>query len=209
MKKELLKVMKKEKYGKKYFESINYVNYLDRKNKYIKHAEDIKQLLESVSLLNPNSKILDYGCAVGFLLEGFKKQGYNNIHGFDISEWALEQCKNKNLNVFENFQHESFDLITALDVFEHMTDKEIKSALNYFNTDTLLVRIPCSVDGEDYHLDISKLDPTHCNCKTKNGWKKLFKSLGYDLFLNINISTIYDTPGVLCWLCVKTPIENE
>jgi hypothetical protein len=34
MKKELLKVMKKEKYGKKYFESINYVNYLDRKNKY-------------------------------------------------------------------------------------------------------------------------------------------------------------------------------
>jgi len=195
--------MKKELYTKEYFHSINYTNYLERSKKYIKHAKDITYLLESISLIDKNSKILDYGCAVGFLLEGFKELGYNNAHGFDISEWALDQCKEKNLSIFEDLTTESFDLITALDVFEHMTDSEIKTALEHFSSNQLLVRIPCSVDGKDFHLDISKLDPTHCNCKTKEEWRSLFKKFGYNNFFNINVSTIYDTPGVACWLCVK------
>ncbi len=195
--------MRKELFTKEYFQTINYVNYLERSKKYVKHAEDIIQLLESISLTNKSSNILDYGCAVGFLIEGMEEQGYKNVSGFDISEWAVEQCQSKGLNVTSELSNQSYDLITALDVFEHMTDEEIALALKHFKSNLLLVRIPCSVDGKEFHLDISKLDPTHCNCKTKEGWESLFRQHGYSTFLKVNVSTIYDTPGVISWLCIK------
>jgi hypothetical protein len=84
-----------------------------------------------------------------------------------------------------------------------MTDDEIKTALSHFKSNLMLVRIPCSIDGETFHLDISKLDPTHCNCKIKKEWENLFRKFGFTTFLKINISTLYDTPGVISWLCIK------
>ena len=68
--------MRKELFTKKYFQTINYTNYLERSKKYVKHAEDIIQLLESISLTTKKSRILDYGCAVGFLIEGLNEKGY-------------------------------------------------------------------------------------------------------------------------------------
>jgi|TARA_R110001592_G_scaffold196461_1_gene444253 SAM-dependent methyltransferase len=195
--------MRKELFTKKYFQTINYTNYLERSKKYVKHAEDIIQLLESISLTTKKSRILDYGCAVGFLIEGLNEKGYKNVEGFDISEWAVNECKAKGLDVTDKFTNQDYDLMMVLDVFEHMTDEEISTALKYFKSNLMLVRIPCSVNGEDFHLDISKLDPTHCNCKTKKEWEELLRKYGYNIFLKLNASTIYDTPGVISWLCIK------
>jgi hypothetical protein len=193
----------KNYYNKEYYTSVNYVTYLHRKPKYVKHANEISNLLKSFNLINNDSKILDYGCAVGFLIEGFRELGYTNITGYDISEWAVQECKLKNINMLSDIVDDKYELICCLDVLEHMNDLEIKNTFSKLDGNMLLVRIPCSVDGIGYHLEVSKNDPTHCNCKTKQQWMSLFQELGYNFFMSINTNTIYDSPGVMCYLCFK------
>jgi len=196
----------KNQYTKDYYNSLNYINYLDREEKYKKHAIELDTLFNTLSLLNTQNTILDYGCAVGFLIEGFKSLGYKDISGYDISKWATNQCREKGINMLEDEEIRPFDLITALDVLEHMKDKDIKEAFTRFKSNILLVRIPCSVNGTNFHLEISRKDPTHINCKTKRDWKEFLKTLGYNFFFPININTIYDSDGVMCYICFKESI---
>lgn len=75
---------------------------------------------------NQNSKILDVGCGTGANLEMLANFGA--AEGVDVSADALEFCRAKNLKaqkgLAENlpFDDESFDLVTALDVVEHLDD---------------------------------------------------------------------------------------
>jgi len=193
-------------YNEDYYKSVNYVTYLNRKPKYVKHAHEIDMLLKSFNLITADSKILDYGCAVGFLIEGLLENGYRNVQGYDISSWAVQQCKSKNIDMLENIDNIDYDLICCLDVLEHMTDKEITDTFSRLNGNMMLVRIPCSTNGVDFHLEVSKVDPTHCNCKTKVQWIELLRTLGYNFFMSINTNTIYDSEGVMCYLCFK---ENK
>ena len=85
-----------------------------------------------------------------------------------------------------------------------MTDLEIDKWLSNFNTRALIIRGPvANTTGGDYHLKVSRQDPTHVNCKTKEEWKTLLKGYGFINFLNLNLLTIYDTKGVWCTICLK------
>jgi SAM-dependent methyltransferase len=93
-----------------------------------------RAILESfLALINsklqiPDSKlsILDVGCGTGANLEMLKQFG--EAEGVDVSDDALEFCRLKGLKVHKGlaeslpFADESFDLVTALDVVEHLDD---------------------------------------------------------------------------------------
>lgn len=80
------------------------------------------------SIRNPNSqiRILDVGCGTGANLEMLKQFGESE--GVDVSDDALEFCRKKGLKVHKGlaeelpFEDETFDLVTALDVVEHLDD---------------------------------------------------------------------------------------
>lgn len=73
-----------------------------------------------------NPKILDVGCGTGGNLEMLLKFGA--AEGVDVSDEALEFCKSKGLKAHKGlaeklpFANESFDIVTALDVVEHLDD---------------------------------------------------------------------------------------
>ncbi len=73
-----------------------------------------------------NPRILDVGCGTGGNLEMLEKFGV--AEGVDVSDDALEFCKAKGLRVHKGlaeklpFEDESFDVVTALDVIEHLDD---------------------------------------------------------------------------------------
>ncbi len=75
---------------------------------------------------NPKPKILDVGCGTGANLEMLRQFGV--AEGVDVSDDALEFCRQKGLKVHKGlaeelpFADEIFDVVTALDVVEHLDD---------------------------------------------------------------------------------------
>ena len=109
-----------------------------------------------------------------------------------------------NVKILEDTSCIDFDITFCLDVMEHMSDNCIDKWLNDFQTRAMLIRIPVASSlGANFHLPISRKDPTHINCKTKNEWKNLLFKYGFNTFLHLNLYTIYDTDGVFCCLCLK------
>lgn len=190
-------------YDADYYRSSNYADYLERGDRYRKTAYELVDLLRKLNLVERDSSIVDYGCAVGFLLDGFKELGYSNVLGVEVSEWARQEAKTRGHRILESVTGMclSPDLLISMDVFEHMTDKEVSRVILETSPKALLVRIPTSTDGgKTYHLEVSRADPTHINCKTKEQWIRFFRDFGYQTFLRLNLYTVYDTPGVSCLL---------
>ena len=85
--------------------------------------EGIKDKLKTQ---NKQLKILDVGCGTGANLEMLANFG--EPQGVDVSDDALEFCRAKGLKVHKGlaeklpFEDESFDVVTALDVVEHLDD---------------------------------------------------------------------------------------
>jgi 2-polyprenyl-3-methyl-5-hydroxy-6-metoxy-1,4-benzoquinol methylase len=184
-------------YDETYFKSLNYSGYLEREDRYKKTAKELFEYLKKNKFLNETCSILDYGCAVGFLVKGFRAIGIN-CEGYDISEWAKSYA-NKLGIVYIEFSPREFDLLISLDVFEHMTDEEIVLTLKNFKSKYIIFRIPCSTDGgKTFHLEISRRDVSHINCKTKKQWVDFFKKEGFAEFIPLDLYTIYDSSGVMC-----------
>jgi SAM-dependent methyltransferase len=84
----------------------------------------MRGIVEKLKVQNP--KILDVGCGTGANLEMLKNFG--EAEGVDVSDDALEFCKLKGLKAHKGlaenlpFADESFDVVTALDVVEHLDD---------------------------------------------------------------------------------------
>lgn len=193
--------MNSKLYNELYYKSNNYVDYLERSDRYVALANEIHSLLKSLSLnIDP---VLDFGCAVGFVTQAMLDLGYT-VEGVEISEWALEQCRRKNLNVSNtpNYDKE-YGVVFALDVLEHMNESELNEFVDNIKTKTMIVRVPiCLEEGEDYYFDVANNDKTHIIKWTSQQWDNLFRSKGY-FTLKLNLSTIYSSLGGYCALCIK------
>ncbi|MDP3792318.1 MAG: class I SAM-dependent methyltransferase [bacterium] len=76
-------------------------------------------------------KILDYGCGSGFIVGQLQARGYD-AYGTDISREAIEYGASQGIkNLYStneikvDFPDESFDLILAMDVVEHIKEDEL------------------------------------------------------------------------------------
>ena len=88
--------------------------------------EFLRQITQNPNSKIQNPKILDVGCGTGANLEMLANFGA--AEGVDVSDDALEFCKIKGLKAHKGlaeslpFAESSFDVVTALDVVEHLDD---------------------------------------------------------------------------------------
>ena len=90
-----------------------------------RHTEAIRMVLKG-------QKVLDVGCGDGLLLEALKQNG-SIVSGVDISEEGVRKCVEKGFNAtvvdVSNeklpFSERSFDVVTMLDILEHVYAPEI------------------------------------------------------------------------------------
>lgn len=96
---------------------------------YVGRRRIIQSLVEKIcqTLNNSNPSILDVGCGTGANLKMLA--AYGRAEGVDISPQAVEFCHERGLEsvrlgAIEHlpYQNDSFELVTALDVVEHLDD---------------------------------------------------------------------------------------
>ena len=190
-------------YDEKYYTTENYVNYLDRQEKYRRTAEEINELLKKIGMIDKSKKVLDYGCAVGFMSKALLELGYD-VDSYDISEWALEQARKKGCRVVSQ-PNDHYHTGFFMDVLEHMHNDDIDDLFKKTSFDYMVIRIPVSHDSDPdkFFLEVSRKDPTHINCATAESWIKRFNDWGYSNCLRLNLNTIYDSTGCFCAIILK------
>ena len=96
---------------------------------YVGRRRIIQCLVEKIckTLNEPNPRILDVGCGTGANLKMLAACG--RAEGVDISPQAVEFCRQRGLDSVKlgaieqlPYENNSFELVTALDVVEHLDD---------------------------------------------------------------------------------------
>lgn len=94
---------------------------------YVGRRRIIRSLAEKICAKLNNPKILDVGCGTGANLKMLAD--YGAAEGVDISPQAVEFCRERGLDSVKlgaaeqlPYEDDSFHLVTALDVIEHLDD---------------------------------------------------------------------------------------
>lgn len=177
-----------DKYNKDYYETgvqlgiSGYSNYRWMPNLTIPMAE---RLIEYLAI-DKNDKILDFGCAKGFLVKAFTDLGYD-CQGADISPYALdnapEEIKDKLFKYEEDTSvFDYYNLVIAKDVFEHIEPDELSRVLNIMQevSDRLFCIVPLG-NGDSYVIPEYENDITHVIRQPREWWIEFFQSNGYNI----------------------------
>jgi len=166
-----------EKFGRDYFygkKRSNYTNY-----ESLHPASHFGSALKFIKKRNIKGKLLDVGCAFGYLLKEVSNKRLE-LYGCDISKYAIEKAKTENpsakLKIIDldrdilPYPDSYFDCITALDVLEHTKNFEKnfkKLSKKLKKGGFMIVRVPIDhwprklfgfFDKDRTHISIHKED---------------------------------------------------
>lgn len=180
---------KQDLFSKEYFEE---GKGLEKKRVYNWESTRLyfEVIANSINSTFKPQRILDIGCAKGYLVYLFNEQGID-AYGVDISSYAIskapEEIKDKlyTLDIEEEnlpFPDNLFDLITIVEVLEHLNSfehliKEIKRILK--KNGYILITTP-TPKGR-----YAKADETHINVQSRRFWVELFNKDNLILVNNI------------------------
>ena len=134
------------------------------------------------------TRLLDAGCAKGFLVEELRNRGVD-AYGIDVSEYAISQVHESvaeycSVRSLTEPIGERYDLITCIEVVEHMPAADGAAAIGNLTaaTDRLLL----STSPFDYG------EPTHVNVQPPEQWSALLASR--DFIRDLDYDATYLTP---------------
>lgn len=139
--------------------------------------------------LKPGSKILDIGCAKGFMLYDFIQiiPGVK-VAGIDVSSYAIDQALpavKSNVSVGDvrslPFADNSFDLVIAINTIHNLEGQDLHAALHEIMRVT---KRHAFVTVDAYRNDVEKEAMFAWNLTAKtilhvDEWKQLFARIGY------------------------------
>lgn len=128
--------------------------------------------------LNSKSRVMDFGCAKGFLLKDLKDLCGCECYGYDVSRYALE---NSVVPITKPKATEDFDLIVSLGTLHNFKLPELKTMLQYFNNAARNAYI--TVDSYRNIRELFNLQCWTLTCEQflrPREWEFLFKEWGYN-----------------------------
>lgn len=107
-----------------------YINMSDEEYKNEEKGRRIsaRKILNKLKKLKKKGRILDIGCATGFLLDEAKVAGWE-AHGVELSRWCVDYARDRlGMDIFcgslkkAGFKDSFFDAVVLKDVIEHLSD---------------------------------------------------------------------------------------
>ena len=162
------------------------------------------------------TSVFEFGSGLGFFLSACQRIGLYNHVGYDINPYERDFAISKGidpgryligkwvekylLGKYELKTHGSYDAIYSTEVFEHMTDAELKKVMPilykacnkyfYFTSTPFTSTIP------EWDIEWG-----HINIKQKDEWITLFKKHGFDY--------MQDATDVCSWGLLFVKNENH
>lgn len=159
----------------------------------------VKMLINSIAL-KPSPSLLDVGCGTGKMMETLSL--YGKVSGVDISTEALLFCKKRNLVDVKKgeaehlpYVGETFDIVSVLDVLEHVDDtvsiREIKRVLK--KKGFVIITVPA------FSWLWSKWDVAlhHKRRYTKSHLKEILEKEGFSIIRNTYIHSFLVLPSLI------------
>ncbi|HWD93766.1 MAG TPA: glycosyltransferase [Verrucomicrobiae bacterium] len=159
-------------YGKEYYDTMCEVPYEREQPVWRKHFLTLARTL--ANRYQPKT-VLDVGCAKGFLVENLRDLGVE-ASGVDVSPYAISQVR-EDIRPFcraaagtEPIEG-TFDLITCIEVAEHMPEADAKAMIKEICRHTDQIIFSSSPDDTE--------EPTHINLHPAEYWIELFREQGF------------------------------
>ncbi|MBN1124177.1 MAG: class I SAM-dependent methyltransferase [Sedimentisphaerales bacterium] len=174
-------------YGREYYDDAAYPGF--RGYRYNGSWRSIAASIFRYFKLPPDARILDVGCAKGFLLYDFKEvQPACRVSGVDISSYAIEHALPE---VKENlictsctelpFEDGAFDLVVCLDTLHNLTDDDCRKAVREIRRvgrkhQFIMVH---SYYTEQQRKNLLRWEVTIQQVLSVQEWKNLYREEGY------------------------------
>lgn len=139
--------------------------------------------------LRPGSKILDVGCAKGFMVYDFIRNHPSiEVFGIDVSDYAIENCHPEVKNYLKvgnakklDFEDNYFDLVISINTIHNLELEECISSIKEISRVSKSNAF-ITVDAYNSVSEKERMFKWNLTAKTimsTSEWKKLFKKIGY------------------------------
>lgn len=184
----------KEYYDKDYFETTGYKSGYDKKNLrrdgYLNKA--IAVWIAQTLQLGGDERILEIGCAFGWVVEQMISMYGLDAYGQDVSAYAtanasieikhrIKECESIDI-VFDG----KFDLVYSIETFEHipkpLVSEYFKNIYDCLNDDGILFCTICLGHNDDRGADI---DQSHQTLQPREWWNNKLEEAGFTIRKNL------------------------
>lgn len=135
----------------------------------------LADMIERSSLIKKGDKILDIGCAYGFVVKELVQREYD-AYGIDLSSECIENSPKEirdRLSVGDALVHHyihQYKLVILANIYEHLSIAESELLIeNIYHHSEYIFAI----------INKSPHDDTHINIRTNYDWIKSFKKYGF------------------------------
>ncbi|MBI5921869.1 MAG: class I SAM-dependent methyltransferase [Betaproteobacteria bacterium] len=152
-----------------------------------RYKATVKRLCDEFCL-KKGARILEVGCAKGFILYEFHVLGFEVV-GVDASEYAIANAKEEvrdklilNRSAELPFADNSFDFVLAKEVIPHLNEPDalrlITECVRVSDGNRIFFEIQCAESNRSSEL-MKTWDVTHMTIKPRSWWVKQLEELKY------------------------------
>ena len=174
-------------FGRDYFDNpdlgVGYGNYA-----YDGRFADVAKTMIEHYGLQRGDRVLEVGCAKGFVLVEFQKLGME-VEGLDASAYAVEHAHpdlQGHVRVGDvcalPFPDDSFDLVLSKEMLPHVPEDQVRKAVQEcmrVSKGPIFLEIQCGRTEKELEY-MKRWDGTHKTMRTPEWWNALFAEIGYE-----------------------------